>query len=285
MHKTYPVSTTISQKPQVMYKELPEEVFQYPFFNDGVLASNVIETKRNFSLDKNNEKLELKGLIFNISHCGSTLLSNMLGQLEGVKMVSEPEAINGLLLSKVFYGIKEEEIIHQLQQIVNLYQQKVQSKQFLILKLTSWNIYMIQLFQKAFPNVKWIFLDRDTASLLQSLKKSDGGFIDWWQHPVDNLRKHFIEEEQHIINKEAYLKALIKGHRKHANTNKNANGLFIEYPNFIHQYEAILNHLELKYSSNEILASKEILKYDSKSMNKTVWKNKNTVKNWDLTNG
>ena len=130
MQNIYPIATIVSKDPELICGELTEEAFSYPFFNEGASQEQIKPIRRyNFdsiAIEENDKKLELKGLIFNTSHCGSTLLSKMVGQLEKVKVVSESEAINGLLLSKLMYGLNDELVISYLKKIVDLYQQKVE---------------------------------------------------------------------------------------------------------------------------------------------------------------
>jgi hypothetical protein len=106
---------------------------------------------------------------------------------------------------------------------------------------------------------------------------ADGGFIEWWDHPVDHLRKHFIETGITINNKEDYIREMIKGHRLHANDHKNRRGLFLNYPQFIEDYEKIINHFELVATEEDIINSKKILVYDSKSMEKKNWRSKSEI--------
>lgn len=279
MRNKYPIYTTVEMNPEIVIKEVDEEAFDYPFFDVGVSATNeklfnqsCPPLKQGF---EEGDELELKGLIFSVSHCGSTLLVRMLNQLQGVKIVSESEAINGLLLSKILYNIDDDEIINRLREVVRLYQQKANSKQSLIIKLTSWNAYLIRLFPKAFPNLNWIFIDRETEALTNTLMNRDGGFIDWWEHPVDQVRKYFIETGKTINNKEEYIGEMIKGHRSHANGNRNSNALFLNYPQFIEDYEGIINHFGLAATEEDIANSKKMLEYDSKSMEKKNWISKN----------
>lgn len=272
MEKIYPIYTTVARNPETICQELNEEVFEFPFFNEGV-ASSMINPGRTFTLSSaeisaDKGCLDLKGLIFNVSHCGSTLLCRMVNQLQRVRVVSEPEAINGLLLSKILYDIDDDEIIGKLREIVKLYQQKENSKESLIIKLTSWNIYFVKLFQRAFPALKWIYIDRETETLTKSLMKSDGGFIDWWNHPVSVLRERFIESKGTINTKKQYVREMIKGHRFHANNNQDSNSLLVEYPKFIKDYEGILHHFKLEATAEEIKQSKAMLQYDAKLMRK-----------------
>ncbi|MEZ4934642.1 MAG: hypothetical protein R2788_21255 [Saprospiraceae bacterium] len=281
MRNKYPIYTTVEMNPETVLKELDEEAFDYPFFNTGVTAT-IEKTFYQGSPPLNQgfeegEELELKGLIFSVSHCGSTLLVRMLNQLQGVKIVSESEAINGLLLSKILYNLDDHEIVNRLKGVISLYQQKANAKHSLIIKLTSWNVYLIRLFHQAFPNLKWIFIDRETEELTNSIMSKDGGFIEWWDHSVDHLRKHFIETGITINNKEDYIRQMIKGHRSHANDHKNSRGLFLNYPQFIEDYEEIINHFGLAVTEEEIANSKKMLEYDSKSMEKKNWTNKSEI--------
>lgn len=278
MDKIYPVYTTIEKNPTTVCQNLSETVFEYPFFNEGVLLTKQKSTKKytlKLAEDENEgeeETLELKGLIFHTSHCGSTLLCRMLNQIKSVRVVNEPESINGLLLSMKLYSIPDEEIKERLRRIVKSYQQKTDSKHHLIIKLTSWNVYFINLILQTFPKIKWIYLDRDNESLINSLMKKDGGFIDWWQHPVDELRKHFIDTNKDIKNKEQYLREIISGHRMHAMSKKENNNIFLEYPEFIKNYQVILDYFELKPTIKELKNLREAMKYDSKSTGKKLWK-------------
>ena len=273
----YPTFTTISETPNTLCQELNEDVFDYPFFNEGVPNAGVEGHKKirlsDIPFKKDENAMKLKGIIFHTSHCGSTLLSRMLNQLYKVRVVSEPEAINGLLLSKLFYSISDEIIDDHLEAIIDVYLQKTSPKESVIIKLTSWNVFFISAFQRLFPDVKWIYIDRDTNALMHSLEKSDGGFIDWWEHPVSTLRNHFLGKGEELENKREYLKQMIEGHRKYANLNKNELALFLKYPNFIHEIEDILNHFQLKASGLEKGKINQLLKYDAKSMKKIIWKN------------
>jgi hypothetical protein len=279
MDKVYPVVTHISRFPETLCAALPEEVFEYPFFNEGVTqthhARRELRPLATVMPGEGTEKLSLSGLIFGVSHCGSTLLARMLGQLEKVRVVSESEAINGLLLAQVFHGLGEEEIIARLIRILSLYQQAVAPKQHLVLKLTSWNVYMIKLFLRAFPGVRWIFLDREEEQLLPSLEKSDGGFIDWWHHPVDELIQHFLGEGPPPTDKTAYLQAMVHGHRRHARAQEDDHARYFQYPDFIAQFPEIVHHFALPHTAEEISRAGELLKYDAKSLKPLVWKGGN----------
>ncbi len=276
MNKLYPIYTAVKNLPETVCQELSEEVFDYPFFNDGArlcktdnLATPILQPG---TVPAEEEQLALNGLIFHTSHCGSTLLCRLLQQIGSVRVVSETEAINGLLLSKALHGIDDEVIIEKLQAIAGLYRQKSDGKAQVVFKLTSWNVYFLPIFQRAFPGVPWIYLDRDDKALTATLLETTGGFIDWWNHPVDIVRKHFLPPAKAVRSKEEFVAEMIAGHRFHATTNKDENGLFFSYPEFLASYAAIVAHFGLPTTEQEAKDMQEMLQYDAKSVEKILWK-------------
>lgn len=275
MDKYFPVYTSVEEVPKTICCKLDERIFNYPFFNEGISYSKLSSSevfdnvfKEDFAKD---DILNINGFIFNVSHCGSTLLCRMLNQVKNIRVVSETEAINGILLSKIFYGLSDEETVSHLRKIVNSYRQNSISKNGVIFKLSSWNVYFINLFLYAFPEVKWIFLDRDLHELTNSLLKADNGFVQWWDHPVDKLRKWFIGTSTEGMNKRDYIEKMIELHRTHALNHKNSASLFLRYPQFLSQYQNILDHLEISASNEEKAASIKMTYYDSKSLEKKPW--------------
>ncbi|RAI91997.1 hypothetical protein LV83_01223 [Algoriphagus yeomjeoni] len=209
------------------------------------------------------ELLPLRGFIFHTAHCGSTLLGRMLGSSSQVRMISEPEAINGLLLSYLMHEIPESQALNQLKQIIESYRISGDGKESIIFKLTSWNVFLIQLFQKLYPSSPWIYIDRETEELVKILTREDGGFIDWWHHPVDILRKHFVESSI-CVDQESYLRHMIEGHRKNALAAKNSNALLINYPDFLTAFPEILAHFQLSFSTEEIKNALRFQRFESK---------------------
>ncbi|MBC6994633.1 hypothetical protein QWY85_07550 [Neolewinella lacunae] len=275
MNQLYPVYTAVANPPETVCQELSSEVFDYPFFNDGArvckTTNRATHTLQPATVPAEEEQLALNGLIFHISHCGSTLLGRLLQQMDRVRVVSETEAINGLLLSKALHGIDDEVIIEKLRAIAGLYRQKSDGKAHVVFKLTSWNVYFLPLFQRAFPGVPWVFLDREDKALTASLLQASGGFMDWLNHPVDVVRKHFLSPGSVVRSVEEYLANMIAGHRFHASSNKNEDGRYGEYPAFLEDYPAIITHFGLSPTAQEANAMKDALRYDAKSLEKILW--------------
>lgn len=271
----FPVYTQVSQNPKAICEKLPVTVFEYPFFNDAVPLVRPMNSKRK-ELNLNGEPgfpnpnpLKLKGFIFHTSHCGSTLLANMLGASKKTRIVSETEAINGLLLSTVFYNLEETILLKNLKTIIASYLQPLGEAEQVFFKLTSWNVFFIQLFQKAYPEIPWIFIDRKTEEVVKSLLKSGRGFVEWFYHPTTILQNYFLGEKRQPESIEKYLLEMVEAHKNCAFKAPFGENLFLEYPSFLNEFEdKILPHFGLEYSEKELQAAQEIKKYDSKSFPK-----------------
>ena len=151
-HKLFPIHTIIAEVPITHCRSLPAKVFDYPFFNEGVqeirkkqhhVAYPTLDDIKETDLK---DQLVLKGFIFHTSHCGSTLLARMLQTSDQIRVVSEPEAINGLLLSYVLHKLPKNDVQQQLQKIIDSYRQPLGDETRVIFKFTSWNVFMIDQF-------------------------------------------------------------------------------------------------------------------------------------------
>ncbi len=276
---SFPIYTEIRKNPLLVCYELPAKVFEYPFFNDGASRVRLPNSIRK-ELDLNSEtviestvSLQLKGFIFHTSHCGSTLLANMLKASKKTRVVAETEAINGLLLSAVFYDLDEKTLINNLKTIIKAYLQPLDEAEQVVFKLTSWNVFFIELFQKAFPETPWVFIDRRTEEVVASLSKSGRGFVEWFYHPTVLLQNYFLGEKKQTESLEKYLLVMVEAHKNAAEKARLEQSLFLKYPSFINEIEReILPHFNLKYTSKELQTAEEIKRYDAKSFqNKTIF--------------
>lgn len=268
----FPVHTLVGPSPLTYFKPVQHSVFEHPFYNEGVSAlSRPGEhlfpcALPEFPAPEGPDALELRGFIFHTAHCGSTLLARMLGKLPGVRVVSETEAINGLLLSALFYALPDEAVLQHLQKIIDAYRRPMADDRFLIFKMTSWNVFSIRLFQRLYPQLPWLYIDRDTETVVHSLAKSGRGFTEWWHHPADMLRRHFTGPDFEAPDFEAYLRRMVEQHRAHARAAYPEHGLFLEYPSFIEAFQSrILPHFNLHCTESELAPALELTRYESKT--------------------
>jgi hypothetical protein len=111
------------------------------------------------------------GLIFHMSRCGSTLVSQMLKALPGVTVFSEAPPVDSIVRAHEFgVDVNEERHAIWLRAIGRaIGRGGAQGQRAYVLKLDCWHALDLPLFRRAFPNSPWIFLYRDPIQVLASL--------------------------------------------------------------------------------------------------------------------
>lgn len=116
------------------------------------------------------------GLIFHLSRCGSTVLSEMFRPLLNYQVVAESEAIGNMF--QIFNCSEEKQVI-ALQNMIGLFQHSLcTNDEGLIIKLSSWNAVAIRIFQMAFPDTPCFFLYREPSEIMVSMLKKPPPWLD-----------------------------------------------------------------------------------------------------------
>lgn len=123
--------------------------------------------------------VELKGLIFHVSRCGSTMLSQSLVTSAENIMVSEAPIIDDILRSDFF---DEDTKTVLLESVIRLLGQKRFAEQKnLIVKLDAWSIFKASYLRSVFPKLPFALLYRNPDEVLRSHQKMAG------MHMVPNI--------------------------------------------------------------------------------------------------
>lgn len=106
-----------------------------------------------------------RGIIYHVSKCGSTLVSQTLKQLGGLTVYSQPEALNGLLMPP--HACDPDELTRSLRGFGALLAQHAAGAY--VLKLESWHALYCDELQRAFPATPWVFCIRDPIDVAVSI--------------------------------------------------------------------------------------------------------------------
>lgn len=107
-------------------------------------------------------------IVFHQGRCGSTLLSRMLGVLDGARVFSEPPAIGGLLRHRARLAMP---LPRALANLTGAFTRQSAGHEVprVFIKLPSWCVLFRREFQAAFPETPAFFVFREPSASLASL--------------------------------------------------------------------------------------------------------------------
>ena len=208
--------------------------------------------------------LKLSGLIFHMSRCGSTVVSQMLAALPGNVVLSEPAPVDQILrLADRCTNAPDGELIQCLRgMMVALGRRRHQDERDLFIKLDAWHVLLLPLIRRAFPDVPWIFLYRDPLEVLASLSRSRPSQMFGSTNPVllgsdPAALSAMTFDEYSALALERYCGAAIENHRN--------GGLLIEYrelPDAV--CGKILDHFGMRCDADEVATMRAAAQFNAK---------------------
>lgn len=161
-----------------------------PFFDESIAKCKshaynskqfkVVSTVENL-IDWSNEliSVELKSLVFHVSRCGSTMLSQSLATSSENIMISEAPIIDQILRSDLFSLEKKTSLIQSVLKLLG--QKRFPEQKHLIIKLDAWHIFKSAYLRSIFTDIPFALLYRNPTEVLKSHQKMMG------MHMVPNL--------------------------------------------------------------------------------------------------
>ncbi|MET3129986.1 hypothetical protein AAKU55_000227 [Oxalobacteraceae bacterium GrIS 1.11] len=126
------------------------------------------------ALDQFDDGLRPGALIFHISRCGSTLLTQLLAALPQCVVMSEPPVIDALLrLHHAGPGRQDAPVLLR-KLVLALGQRRFAEEEKFFIKFDSWHIHNLPLIRLAFPATPCIFLYREPEAVLASHRRQRG---------------------------------------------------------------------------------------------------------------
>ena len=268
---------------EISMAQLPEGVFDLPFYNDGVekyffeSPMNRVQIIKNIDLCLDLESLPQKepsGFMFHMSRCGSTLASQLLSCLDQHRVVSEATVISHYLAS-----CKQGEVVYDknhFQWLVKSFGQLkngIQSNYFI--KFNSWNVLFLETILEAFPDVPWIFIGRNPIEIMVSNYNKPTAPI-LWQLKHNPLAQSLLKEAPDNLFDlpiEEYFGLFLAEFLKTAMKFLPNGGKFVDYKELCNSAPSILDaHFNLSMSHDEFQKMKNRARYNAKSNEKELFK-------------
>jgi hypothetical protein len=153
---------------QPFFRDAVEDALRLPF-NQAFRRRTALSTLADWQACS--PGLTPSAFIFHASRCGSTLISQMLAQLDNHIVISEPPPLDALLRSDL-PAVERRAAIKGL--LSGYGQCRRGAEQRLVIKLDAWNIGELPLLHECFPETPWLFLYRDPLEIAVSHLRRPG---------------------------------------------------------------------------------------------------------------
>ena len=158
------------------------------------------------------ESLPLKGVIFHVSRCGSTLLAQLLAlQEQHIVLAEVPFLDDALRLSFQDPAYSTATSLELFAAAIRLYgRRRTENETSLFIKADSWHLFFYEQYRALYPDLPFILLYRNPADVLESHRKQRG------IHAVPGLIEPavfgFTRGEEKLTNLDLYLSQVLQGY-------------------------------------------------------------------------
>ena len=238
--------------------------FDEPFFYDSILKHKHSEGQQQITLraadlpETQTEKtVPLNLLIFHISRCGSTLLTQMLSQSDKNIVLSEPMVVDELLRSNLTVEKKKSLI----RKCVNLLgQQKSGKEKYMTIKLDSWHIIYLPLLKEIFSDAKILFLFREPGPVVFSHQKFRG------RQMVPGVLKNICltEDSAAFISLDDYTMQVLATFYKEMIVKANSADFLLDYAVLMRELPALLKACDMVFEPEDYQLVMQRAVYHSK---------------------
>lgn len=268
--------------PMLTLEELPLSLLKEPFFNSAVERhkNKVNVSKKLLPLDQYSKYLNdfevssPKGFIFHPSRAGSTLVSQMLVELDSSRVLGEP-----LIIDKYFLKTHlHQEGIYNKEHLKNiLLGFSINEKQEIptFFKFSSLITHDVKRLVTIFPETPWVYIYRNPIEVIVSNLKRQSPF-------VKNIKKRglltayltnsSLENLEEMSLELIMVKKLAENIKSILSIIPNENGLIINYKDIKpHFCSTVLPHFGIEPTTQEIERISERSQYYSKTKNQKVF--------------
>jgi hypothetical protein len=204
------------------------------------------------------------GIIFHVSKCGSTLISQLLKHARQAVTYSQPPALCDILMPPHHLDMKT--IVEEVQTLAMLFSRHANGPY--VLKVESWNILFGDVLRAAFPDTPWIFCLRDPIEVAVSIMEDDDPPT--WYKYLNSDPNPFAAHLKRTLRSDAtpgsYI-ALFYAEFCDAMLRLNqAHGKIVSYQDLPDAaWEVVAPHFGLHLSESDLRAMREAAKIYSKS--------------------
>jgi hypothetical protein len=165
-----------------------------------------------------------RGLVFHMTHCGSTLVSRMLAAGKTRLALGEPQPLDLAMRLCAGGGLDDTTQLALLRGVVGALGEPRRGETELFVKLDAWHIGLLPLLRRAFPQAPWVFLYREPLEVMAPLLGTTG--LDPDRFPIDALG---LAPDAASLPEPDYLAAALAAICEQALAGLSRGGLLVNY--------------------------------------------------------
>jgi hypothetical protein len=205
------------------------------------------------------------GLIFHMSRCGSTLVSQMLAAMPSGVVVSEAPPLDDIvqLVHSHPDAPLEQRVALLRGMAAALGRDRFGNRRHYVIKTDSWHSLALPLFRAAFPDTPWLFLFRDPTEVMVSQMRIRG----LQTVPGTQFDPVFAIPDPLSLSGEEYVaRALARVTQAAVDHADIGGGLFVDYADLPDAVEhRILPHFGIAPDADALAAARMASQWDAKS--------------------
>jgi len=205
------------------------------------------------------------GLVFHMSRCGSTLVSQMLAALPGSVVVSEAPPLDAIVQMTHSHpeAPLEQRVALLRGMAAALGRDRFGNRRHYVIKTDSWHSLALPLFRAAFPDTPWIFLFRDPTEVMVSQMRIRGSQT----VPGTELDPVFAIPDPLSLSREDYIARVLNRVTQAAVDHAEiGEGLFVDYADLPDAVERrILPHFGIGADPEALAAMRAAATWDAKT--------------------
>jgi hypothetical protein len=205
------------------------------------------------------------GLIFHMSRCGSTLVSQMLAAMPGGIVVSEAPPLDAIVQMAHSHpeAPLEQRIALLRGMAAALGRDRFGNRRHYVIKTDSWHSLALPLFRAAFPDTPWVFLFRNPTEVMVSQMRMRGSQT----VPGIQLDPVFAIPDPNSLSAEEYIARVLNRVSQAAVDHAGIGGaLFVDYADLPDAVERrILPHFGIRPDPEALAAMRAAAAWDAKT--------------------
>lgn len=263
-----PVEVQFIPEPLITWADLRGVRFDEPFFRDTLGRASSDRWKALTGIEQlraldNRPTLTPCLFIFQVSRCGSTLLSQMLATLSSNIVISEAPVINAILSSGPA-SVEKAELLRLV--IRALGRNRGDDARHLIVKLSSWNVLEAETIHRTFPDTPAVWLQRAPLEVVASHAAQAAGWMEWRDSgaPALSMLGLTVEAARALSATRFRLHAIEALYRAAHDAQLPWQIIdYLELPGAL--WERIASHARLSWDACEVQGMRDRARFDSKA--------------------